>query len=171
MFGHIIDNPLAPTTTQDLELLNTAIAYFNSMKQITSLSAVSSKLERTALVFYDLARFITSGEHATGDVQDLQPMASATSSGESTAVETSPEEPALFDVDGSSAQAEFEAYTDAFIAYIKNQDRIAQSSFDSTDIENVLDCLGSDDPSTRKRKRSFESSLDWFSWDAYYCKE
>ncbi|KAL7794120.1 fungal-specific transcription factor domain-containing protein [Trichoderma afarasin] len=171
LFGHIMDNPSAPSTPQDLELLQKTATYFNSMKQFGSLPAVSSKLEKTALVFCNLANFITSGEHTGEDTQDQQSTATGTSSEESIMPATSSEEPTLCGIDTSSSEADFELYTNAFMAYIRDQDLNEQSGFDNTDIENILGCLDSDGPSPRKRKRSFENTMDWFSWDTYYCKE
>ncbi|KKP05314.1 hypothetical protein THAR02_02580 [Trichoderma harzianum] len=171
LFGHIMDYPSAPSTTQDLELLQKTATYFNSMKQFGSLPAVSSKLERTALVFCNLATFITSGDHAGEDAQDQQSTATETSSEESVMPTTSSEEPTLCGIDTSSSEADFELYTNAFMAYIRDKDLNGQSGFDNTDIENILGCLDSEGPSPRKRKRSFENTMDWFSWDTYYCKE
>lgn len=156
-----MDYSSAPSTVQDLELLTKTAAYFNSMKQFGSLPAVSSKLEKTALVFCNLASFVTSGEHPSEDAQDLQSTATATSS----------EEPTLCGIDTSSSEADFESYTDAFMAYIRDQDYSAQPGFDNADIENILGCLDSDGHSPRKRKRSFDNTMDWFSWDTYYCKD
>lgn len=171
LFGHVMDHPSAPTTPQDLELLRKTATYFNSMKQFGSLPAVSSKLEKTALVFCNLANFITSGEHNGEDTQDQQSTATGTSSEESVMPTTSSQEPTLCGIDTSSSEADFELYTNAFMAYIRDQDLNEQSGFDNTDIENILGCLDSDGPSPRKRKRSFENTMDWFSWDTYYCKE
>ncbi|KAM6476984.1 hypothetical protein HDV62DRAFT_383773 [Trichoderma sp. SZMC 28011] len=171
LFGHITDYPSAPSTSQDLELLQKTATYFNSMKQFGSLPAVSSKLERTALVFCNLANFITSGEHTGEDTQDQQSTATGASSEGSVMPTTSSEEPTLCGIDTSSSEADFELYTNAFMAYIRDQDLNEQSGFDNTDIENILGCLDSDGPSPRKRKRSFENTMDWFSWDTYYCKE
>ncbi|KAL6797427.1 hypothetical protein GGI42DRAFT_362075 [Trichoderma sp. SZMC 28013] len=171
LFGHIMDYPSAPSTPQDLELLQMTATYFNSMKQFGSLPAVSSKLEKTALVFCNLANFITSGEHTGEDAQDQQSTATGTSSEESVMPATSSEEPTLYGIDTSSSETDFELYTNAFMAYIRDQDLNEQSGFDNTDIENILGCMDSDGPSPRKRKRSFENTMDWFSWDTYYCKE
>ncbi|KAL7908242.1 hypothetical protein GGI35DRAFT_469961 [Trichoderma velutinum] len=171
LFGHIMDYPSAPSTPQDLELLQKTATYFNSMKQFGSLPAVSSKLEKTALVFCNLANFVTSGEHAGEDVQDQQSTATGTSSEDSMMPATSSEEPTACGIDASSSEADFDLYTNAFMAYIRGQDLNEQSGFDNTDIENLLGCLDSDGPSPRKRKRSFENTMDWFSWDTYYCKE
>ncbi|KAM0255544.1 hypothetical protein ACHAQJ_005691 [Trichoderma viride] len=161
IFGHIVDHPSSSTANQDLELLTKTATYFNSMKQLGSLSDVSSKLERTALVFCNLARFITSNELVDVDVQGSQSATTPTSS----------EEPTLQETDVASNEVDFESYTDAFMAYISDQDNIAQPGFDNTDIENILGCLDSDGTSPRTRKRSFGSTLDWFSWDTYYCKD
>ncbi|KAL7918398.1 fungal-specific transcription factor domain-containing protein [Trichoderma austrokoningii] len=147
IFGHVINHPSSPTANQDLELLNQTAAYFNSMKQLGSLSEASSKLERTALVFYNLARFITSKEHGDLEVQEDTPAQ---------------------DMDILPKEVDFELYTDAFMAYVSDQDSTAQSSFDNIDIESILGCLESGNSS---RKRSFESTLDWFSWDSHYYRE
>ncbi|UKZ52670.1 hypothetical protein TrVGV298_006451 [Trichoderma virens] len=171
VFSHIMDNPSAPSTPQDLELLTKTATYFSSMKQFGSLPAVSSKLEKTALVFCNLATFVTSSEHANGDAQDQQSTTTATSSEESVPSAIGLEEPTLYEIDTSSSEANFGSYTDAFMAYIRDQDFDAQSGFDNTDIENILGCLDSDVPSPRKRKRSFDNTMDWFSWDTYYCQE
>lgn len=161
IFGHIITHPSSPTANQDLELLHQTAIYFNSMKQLGSLSEASSKLERTALVFYNLARFITSKEHADSDVQGIE-LSIATASSEDTPVQ---------EIDTLSKEVDFESYTDAFMAYISDQDTAAQPGFDNIDIENILGCLESDDTLLRSRKRSFESTLDWFSWDSHYYKD
>jgi hypothetical protein len=166
-----MDNPSAPSTPRDLELLTKTATYFSSMKQFGSLPAVSSKLEKTALVFCNLANFVTSSEHANEDAQDQQSTATATSSEESALSAIGLEEPTLYEVDTSSSEANFGSYTDAFMAYIRDQDFDAQSGFGNTDIENILGCLDSDVPSPRKRKRSFDNTMDWFSWDTYYCQE
>ncbi|KAL6882298.1 hypothetical protein HDV57DRAFT_509468 [Trichoderma longibrachiatum] len=152
LFGHIMDHPSAPTTQQDLDLLTTTVTYFKSMKQFGSLPAVSSKLERTALVFCNLASFVTSGEHNNEIFQDQQ----------STATATSPEDSAMA---GRSSEPMLS------VVASPNHDYSVQSGFDNTDIENLLGCLDSGVPPTRKRKRSFEDTMDWFSWDTYYCKD
>ncbi|PTB63096.1 hypothetical protein BBK36DRAFT_1162396 [Trichoderma citrinoviride] len=170
LFGHIMENPSAPTTQQDLDLLTTTATYFSSMKQFGSLPAVSSKLEKTALVFCDLARFVTFSDHTNEDAHDLQSTATATSSEDSVVLEVSSDEP-IRSVDASSSGDGFGLYTDAFMAYLRNQDYSAQSGFDNTDIENLLGCLDSEGLSPRKRKRSFENTMDWFSWDTYYYKD
>lgn len=146
---------------QDLELLNRTATYFNSMKRLGSLPEASSKLERTALVFYNLACFITSKEHASSNVQGI----------ESTIATTSSEDTPVQEMDILSREVDFESYTDAFMAYINDQDSAAQSGFDNIDIENILGCLESDDAPHRTRKRSFESTLDWFSWDCQYYQD
>ncbi|KAL6898655.1 fungal-specific transcription factor domain-containing protein [Trichoderma evansii] len=161
IFGHIITHPSLPTANQDLELLNQTATYFNSMKQLGSLSEASSKLERTALVFYNLARFITSKEHADSDVQGMD-SGVATASSEDTPVQ---------EMDILSKEVDLESYTDAFMTYISDQDNAAQTGFDNIDIENILGCLESTDTPLRSRKRSFESTLDWFSWDSHYYKD
>ncbi|KAK4063845.1 hypothetical protein Trihar35433_8553 [Trichoderma harzianum] len=156
------------------DLVSNSIHVYNGlvcMKQFGSLPAVSLKLEKTALVFCNLANFITSGEHTGEDIQDQQSTATGTSSEESVMPATSSEEPTVCGIDTSSSEADFELYTNAFMAYIRDQDLNEQSGFDNTDIENILGCLDSDGPSPRKRKRSFENTMDWFSWDTYYCKE
>ncbi|KAL6855638.1 fungal-specific transcription factor domain-containing protein [Trichoderma novae-zelandiae] len=170
LFGHIMDHPSAPSTQQDLDLLTTTATYFNSMKQFGSLPVVSSKLEKTARVFCNLASFVTSGEHGIEDAQDPQSTATATSSVDSATVEMSSDEPTL-SADASSAEADFGSYTDAFMVYLRDQDYSAQAGFDNTDIEYLLGCLDSEGPSPRKRKRSFENTMDWFSWDTYYGKD
>jgi hypothetical protein len=131
------------------------------MKQLGSLSEASSKLERTALVFYNLARFITSKEHADLDVPGA----------ESAAATTSTEDTPVQEMDILPRDVDFESYTDAFMAYISDQDGAAHSEFDNIDIENILGCLESDDTPPRTRKRSFGSTLDWFSWDSHYYKD
>ncbi|KAK1243348.1 hypothetical protein MKX07_003976 [Trichoderma sp. CBMAI-0711] len=171
LFCHMIDHPFAPTTQQDLNLLTTTAKYFNSMKQFGSLPAVSYKLEKTALVFCNLAIFVTSGEYSKDDAQDLQSTATATSLEDFGIVECSSEERIHF-VDASSSEAGSASFTDAFMAYLQDQDYSAQSGVDNTDIENLLSCLDSEGPSPHKRKRSFENTMDWFSWDTYYyCKD
>ncbi|OTA01909.1 hypothetical protein A9Z42_0022410 [Trichoderma parareesei] len=171
LFCHMIDHPSAPTTQQDLDLLTTTAKYFNSMKQLGSLPAVSYKLEKTALVFCNLAIFVTSGEYSKDDAQDLQSTATATSLEDFAIVECSSEERIHF-VDASSSEAGSASFTDAFMAYLQDQDYSAQSGVDNTDIENLLSCLDSEGPSPHKRKRSFENTMDWFSWDTYYyCKD
>lgn len=165
-----MDHPSSPTTQQDLDLLTTTATYFNSMKHFGSLPAVSSKLEKTALVFCKLASFVTSGEHTSEDAQDLQSTATATSSEDYATAEYSSEEHIL-SVNASSCEDGFGSYTDAFMAYLRDQDDSAQSGFDNASIENLLGCLDSEGPSPRKRKRSFENTMDWFSWDTYYCKD
>ncbi|KAL7944065.1 fungal-specific transcription factor domain-containing protein [Trichoderma barbatum] len=171
VFGHIMDYPSAPSTAQDLELLTKTARYFNSMKQFGSLPAVSSKLEKTALVFCDLANFVSSGEHTDENSQHHQSTATATSPEESVVTATSSGEPTLCGIDTSSSEADVESYTDVFMAYIRDQDFNAQPGFDSSDIENILGCLDSDGSSPRKRKRSFDNTMDWFSWDTNYCKD
>ncbi|KAK4077721.1 uncharacterized protein Triagg1_3415 [Trichoderma aggressivum f. europaeum] len=171
LFGHIMDHPSEPSTPQDLELLQKTATYFKSMKQFGSLPAVSSKLEKTALVFCNLADFAISGEHTAEDAQDQQSTATGTSSEESMMPATASEESTVCGMDTSSSEADFELYTNAFMAYIRDQDLNEQSGFDNIDIENILGCLDSDGPSPRKRKRSFDNTMDWFSWDTYYCKE
>ncbi|EHK47021.1 hypothetical protein TRIATDRAFT_46040, partial [Trichoderma atroviride IMI 206040] len=161
IFGHIIKHPSSPTVNQDLELLNRTATYFNSMKRLRSLPEASSKLERTALVFYNLARFITSREHAGSSVQSI----------ESTIATTSSEDTPVQEMDILSREVDFESYTDAFMAYVSDQDSTAQPGFDNIDIENILGCLESDDAPHRTRKRSFESTLDWFSWDSHYYQD
>jgi hypothetical protein len=131
------------------------------MKRLGSLPEASSKLERTALVFYNLACFITSKEHASSNVQGI----------ESTIATTSSEDTPVQEMDILSREVDFESYTDAFMAYINDQDSAAQSGFDNIDIENILGCLESDDAPHRTRKRSFESTLDWFSWDCQYYQD
>ncbi|KAH8124604.1 fungal-specific transcription factor domain-containing protein [Trichoderma asperelloides] len=163
IFGHIITHPSSPTANQDIELLNQTATYFNSMKQLGSLSDVSSKLERTALVFYNLARFITSKEHADSEVQGIESTIATTSTENTPAQE--------MDILSKENEVDFESYTDAFMAYINDQDNAAQPGFDNIDIENILGCLESDGTSIRTRKRSFESTLDWFSWDSHYYKD
>lgn len=158
IFGYIINYPSSQAANQDLELLDQTATYFNSMKQLGSLSEASSKLERTALVFYNLARFITSKEHEDSEVQGI----------ESTIATTSSEDTPAQEMDILLKEVDFESYTDAFMAYISDQDSAAQSGFDNLDIENILGCLESDDNPLRTRKRSFESTLDWFSWDSHY---
>lgn len=146
---------------QDLELLNRTATYLNRMKQVGSLSEASSKLETTALVFYNLARFITSKEHADSSVQGI----------ESTIATTSSEDTPVQEMDILPREVDFESYTDAFMAYISDQDSTTQPGFDNIDIENILGCLESDDAPHRTRKRSFESTLDWFSWDSHYYQD
>lgn len=131
------------------------------MKQLGSLSEASSKLKRTALVFYNLARFIISKEHVDVDVQGI----------ESTTATASSEETPLQETGILPKEVDFESYTDAFMAYISDQDSAAQPGFDNIDIENILSCLESDDTPLRSRKRSFESTLDWFSWDSHYYQD
>ncbi|PTB75138.1 hypothetical protein M440DRAFT_337842 [Trichoderma longibrachiatum ATCC 18648] len=169
LFGHIMDHPSAPTTQQDLDLLTTTVTYFKSMKQFGSLPAVSSKLERTALVFCNLASFVTSGEHNNETFQDQQSTATATSP-EDSAMAGRSSEPML-SVVASPSEPGLGMYTDSFLAYLRDHDYSVQSGFDNTDIENLLGCLDSGVPPTRKRKRSFEDTMDWFSWDTYYCKD
>lgn len=146
---------------QDLELLNRTATYFNSMKQQGSLPEASLKLERTALVFYNLACFITSKEHVGSNIQSI----------ESTMPTASSEDTPVQEMDILSREIDFGSYTDAFMAYISDQDSASQPGFDSIDIENILGCLESDDASRRTRKRSFESTLDWFSWDSQYYQD
>ncbi|KAH0489926.1 hypothetical protein TgHK011_001417 [Trichoderma gracile] len=170
LFGHIMDHPSAPTTQQDLDLLTTTATYFNSMKDFGSLPAVSSKLEKTALVFCNLASFVTSSENTKEDAQGLQSTATATSSEESAVARHSPEQPNP-SLDASSGEAGHGSYTDAFMAYLRDQDYSTQLGIDNTDIESLLGCLDSEGPSPRKRKRSYENTMDWFCWDTYYCKD
>ncbi|KAL7957266.1 hypothetical protein V8C34DRAFT_325373 [Trichoderma compactum] len=120
LFGHIMDYPSVPSTPQDLELLQTTATYFNSMKQFGSLPTVSPKLEKTALVFCNLANFITSGEHTGEDAQDQQSTVTGTSSEESVMPATSSEELTVCGIDTSSSEADFELYTNAFMAYIRD---------------------------------------------------
>lgn len=161
IFGHIINHPSSPTASQDLDLLNQTATYFKSMKQLGSLSEASSKLDRTALVFYNLAHFITSKEHEDLEVQGI----------ESTMATTNSEDTPAQDTDMLPKEVDLESYTDAFMAYVSDQDSAAQSGFDNIDIENILGCLESGHSPLHTRKRSFESTLDWFSWDSHYYKE
>ncbi|KAL7813530.1 fungal-specific transcription factor domain-containing protein [Trichoderma aethiopicum] len=170
LFGHIMDHPSAPTTQQDLDLLTTTATYFKSMKQLGSLPAVSSKLEKTALIFCNLASFVTSGEHNNEIFHHQQSTATATSPEDSAIAGHSSGEP-LLSIDASSSEPGSGTYTDSFLSYLRDHDYNAQSGFDNADIENLLGCLDSGVPPTRKRKRSFEDTMDWFSWDTYYCKD
>ncbi|KAL7812758.1 hypothetical protein V8C26DRAFT_436739 [Trichoderma gracile] len=167
LFGHIMDHPSAPTTQQDLHLLTTTATYFNSMKEFGSQPAVSSKLEKTALVFCNLASFVTSGENTKQDAQDLQSTATTTSSEDSATAQHSPEEP-IPSLGASSGEPGCGSYGNAFMAYL---DYSAQSGLDNTDVESLLGCLDSEGPLPRKRKRSYENTMDWFCWDTYYCKD
>lgn len=57
VFGHVVADPAAWTTEQDLQLLEGTMAYFNSMRaQLSLLSSLSARLARTARVFARLAR-------------------------------------------------------------------------------------------------------------------
>lgn len=182
IFGNIIREPRAPTAHQDLALLSTTVSYFASMRsQLNLLVNLSSKLEHVATVFLQLARRQV--------VHNASGTPTNTASGvptNSRTLRTSQSE------SGDSLRHDGPLLGQGVGSSTRDMPLMVDlSMFDvgSMDINNYLDWLPTDatvrprqdseidhDPNflsgsnlSRGRKRPFDSTFDWFSWDTYYA--
>ncbi|KAK1763066.1 fungal-specific transcription factor domain-protein [Phialemonium atrogriseum] len=181
IFGNIIREPRAPTAQQDLTLLSTAVSYFASMRsQVNLLVNLSSKLEHVATVFLQLARrqvVHSASGTATNTASGVPTNSRTLRTGQSESGDS-------LRHDGPLGQEIRSSTCDIPLM-------VDLSMFDvgSMDINSYLDWLPADatvrprqdsemdhDPNfpsgsnlSRGRKRPFDSTFDWFSWDTYYA--
>lgn len=160
-------DPSASTVPKDLELLATTKTYFSRMRtQLCVLAGVTSKLERTAGVFLNLARGhvnkTVSGSLASqGRQDDMAAPLTPTITGPGQAgfsfadTQDSEQTPSLDDID-----------IEAFLHWLPQN--IPMQSTAGVEMEEDFGGAASSQE-TRSFKRSIDSTFDWFSWDTYYA--
>lgn len=139
IFGHILSDPMASTVKQDLQLLDTTVFYFESMRmQLSLLSMLASRLARTARIFHQLAQ-----RH----------------------VATTERKSASLGQDGASAaEVDFETIED-YLKWLSLE--VADGMPLPINVENAasnseaLKFPG-------ERTQSLGDVFDWFSWETYY---
>ncbi|VUC29501.1 unnamed protein product [Clonostachys rosea] len=156
VFNHVTTNPTLSSSEGDLRLLNGTVSYYHSMNgEMGSSSRTSLKLERTAILLYDLAFFIVdiySTSHTS-----IPGMTSWTFR------DQSPLNRPPFTLDSSGVNSL--AYSDQFNDFIQTQCESAVN-LSGEDIDTILGCLeGGETGNSRGRKRTFDSAFDWFAWD------
>ena len=142
VFGNILSDPSAWTVDQDLELLRTTVAYFESMcSQLSLLSKLSSRLAHTAGVFVQLAQHHVDGASAKASA--------AQSSGD------------LDDLDLATIESYLEwlpADTIDGLPSLKS----------ATKPDAAVGARSSSQTSAEPQRAHSGDVFDWFSWDAYY---
>lgn len=140
IFGHIVSDPAAWTAEQDLQHLRTTVSYFESMRsQLSLLSELSSRLAKTASVFFQLAR------------QQMDSAAARTSM-------HGQDWPDLEDLD----LAAIESYLEWLPA-----DVTRSLPYSTINAECNAGTEGRH-PKSNEGERRMDDVFDWFSWDAYY---
>lgn len=168
------------TVDQDLSLLSTAVSYFSMMRgQLRLLTTVCARLEHVAAVFLQLAQ-VHVGQHANAH------SSSTNMSGHANVPSEIP--PTNF--------LSYGGHEDVAASLRKAQDDIGTAA--NLDLEKFLDWLPAEvlppcptadtgnqhhsachvapdstvvegEQARRGRKRTFDATFDWFSWDAYFA--
>jgi len=183
IFGHIVRSSDPNSSLQrDLDLLASTVAYFASMRSQTSLLVrVTARLEKTAEVFFQLARCHIEKVQAA-QVGDLR-MESDTRLFPSRKSQQ-PSDHEMSNLPGTTTVA---TMTTTPSLSIPDGDPAFEPTFDDIDIDSFLSWLpmdlemdslsaieiqpsgqGSVADGPRGRKRTIESTFDWFSWDSHY---
>ncbi len=153
VFRHIVQNVTLHTVQQDLDLLASTVTYFASMRPHLGLLAnVSTKLEKTAGLFYQLARRHVARASAAAS--------SPTVGFVSSAQQPAPETP---QTRMSATQPEPAAASEYDIP------------LDGDELNNTLNGLPSQfqleslpDLELQTGHGGLEEAFDWFSWDNQY---
>ena len=187
MFENIIHlrGSLAPRVEQDLSLLSTTVSYFASMRsQMRTLSTLCSRLQHIAAVFLHLAQthvYQGASTEVDGKLFSVSQIPNVRRSDQSHGLAFS----------ASNTQTN----NDAAGSYPHAPESLAAVDMGELDIANYLEWLPADidfpwtmteterqgppandvvasgdnvhSESYRGIKRPFDSTFDWFSWDAY----
>ena len=143
MFGHILSDPAAWTVEQDLQLLRTTVAYFESMcSQLSLLSTLSSRLAHTASVFLQLAQHhVNAGAPKTvANTQSLDGFA---------------------DIDLATIESYLAWLPAEFTESLPPTERIARPETTAGGHQDLA--------ASRGLEGRFDDAFDWFSWDTYYA--
>ncbi|KZL67587.1 fungal specific transcription factor domain-containing protein [Colletotrichum tofieldiae] len=196
VFENLVQNytfQSAMTIDQDLKLLATTVSYFASMRaQMRLLATVCSRLERVAAVFLQLAKSYLGRRVLLSD--DIR------GSGRST-IGNSLSNTSLAPVQPTNGDEPLNSFKGKETNFNWNQDEDGPALEDDVEIGNFLNWLPADSfttglfmergqhneaapantavfsaglsspESSRGRKRAFDATFDWFSWDAYYTDE
>ncbi|KAK2013629.1 hypothetical protein LZ32DRAFT_557688 [Colletotrichum eremochloae] len=179
----------AVTIDHDLKLLATTVSYFVSMRaQMRLLATLCTRLERVAAVFLQLAKsYLGRRTSVSDESRSNNPWTLGNSLSDISSVPTLPA------MRQRAENASKEKHTDV----IWNQYEEGSVLGDDAEIGNLLKWLPADtftadlfmereqqneagsanttgfvtssaSESSRARKRAFDATFDWFSWDAYY---
>ncbi|KAK2041079.1 hypothetical protein LZ31DRAFT_586737 [Colletotrichum somersetense] len=193
VFENIIHNHAsqsAVTIDRDLQLMATTVSYFASMRgQMRLLATLCIRLERVASVFLQLAKSYLGRRTVTSDEgRSNNPLALGESLSSMSSV---PAQPATGQGLASTSKEKHRASG-------WNQDDDGPVLGDDVEIGNLINWLPADtfpaglfmergqqneavsanasgfvtassaSEGSRSRKRTFDATFDWFSWDAYY---
>ncbi|KAK2000821.1 hypothetical protein LX36DRAFT_698676 [Colletotrichum falcatum] len=189
LHNHALQSAVA--IDQDLKLLETTVSYFVSMRdQMRLLATLCSRLERVAAVFLQLAKsYLGSRTAVSGESRGNNPL---TLGNTLSGISPMPAQPVV----GQGAAFTWKGGSGAFAG---NQHGDGPDIGDGVEIGNLLNWLPADTFTTdlftereqqseaasgkaagfattsasecsRGRKRAFDATFDWFSWDAYYME-
>lgn len=188
VFDDIVHNHTSQASTitnQDIDLLSTTVSYFASMRaQLRLLATVCTRLEQVASVFLQLAQNHAGQRpspidkahgpagssyplYAPGQVLGNQTMENTTSGqdGADALEQAGGSLAADVELDISTLLDWLPADTYASSRYGEVKEHIETAPSDPTNNFVVPPSQGG----PRGRKRTFDATFDWFSWDAYYA--